>query len=58
MFKLGDMEEMTVSAKDSTIVMRLINKDYFIAIVFGAGGTLGKARYFLKRAAIKARKEF
>ena len=56
--KLGDVEEMTVSAKDSTIVMRLINKDYFIAIVFGAGGNLGKAKYFLKRAAIKARKEF
>ena len=57
MLKLGEVEEMTVSAEGSTIIMRLINKDYFIAIVLGSGGNFGKARYYLKRAMVSAKKE-
>ncbi|MBI5328390.1 MAG: roadblock/LC7 domain-containing protein [Deltaproteobacteria bacterium] len=58
MLKLGEVEELSVSAEDSTIITRLINKDYFIAIVLDSGGNFGKARYYLKKAAAGARKEF
>lgn len=55
---LGEVEEMTVSAAGFTIVMRLINQDYFMAIILGSTGNMGKARYLLKKAVAGARKEF
>ncbi|MBI3398048.1 MAG: hypothetical protein HY026_02270 [Deltaproteobacteria bacterium] len=58
MLALGNVEEMSVSAEGSMIVMRLINQDYFMAIVLGPGENLGKARYLLKRAVASVRKEF
>jgi|GEM_PF-1134928 len=58
MLKLGEVEELSVAAEGSTVIMRLINKDYFIAIVLGPGGNFGKARYYLKRAAAGVIKEF
>ena len=57
MLKLGEVEELSVSAGGSTIIMRLINKDYFIAIALGSGGNFGKARYYLKKAVASAKKE-
>lgn len=57
LLKLGEVEELSVSAQGTTIIMRLVNKDYFIAIVLGSGGNAGKARYYLKRAAAGVRKE-
>jgi len=58
MLKLGEVDELSVTAEGSTVIMRLINKDYFIAIVLGPEGNFGKARYYLKRAAAGVRKEF
>lgn len=55
--KLGEVEELSVSAPGSMIIMRLINSDYFIAIVLGSEANFGKARYYLKRAAARAKKE-
>lgn len=58
MLKLGEVEEISVLAGGSAIIMRLINQDYFMAIVIGQGGNIGKAKYLLKRAVIDVRKEF
>ncbi len=57
MLKLGEVEELSIAAEGSTVIIRLIDKDYFIAIVLGPEGNFGKARYYLKRAAAGVRKE-
>ncbi len=58
MLKLGEVEEVSISAEGSTVIMRLINQDHFMAIVVGFHKNLGKARYYLKRGVARARKEF
>lgn len=55
--KLGEVEELSVAAMGSTVIMRLINGDYFMAVVLAPEAVTGKARYYLKRAAAKAKKE-
>lgn len=57
LLKLGEVEELSVAAEGTTIIIRLVNKDYFIAIVLAAGGNTGKARYYLKKAAVSVKKE-
>jgi predicted regulator of Ras-like GTPase activity (Roadblock/LC7/MglB family) len=56
--KLGEIEELSIMAKGSTVIMRLINQDYFITLVLGSNGSFGKARYLVKRAVSAIRKEF
>ncbi len=55
--RLGEMEEVTIRTAENTVLLRLINPEYFAIVVLGREGRYGKARYVLKRSADEVRKE-
>ncbi len=46
--KLGEVEEISIKAIDMVILFRLINADYFAALVLEPGVNIGKGRYMLE----------
>ncbi|MFZ3072143.1 MAG: roadblock/LC7 domain-containing protein [Thermodesulfobacteriota bacterium] len=52
--KLGETEEIIITLGRVRIVLRIISKEYFAAFILSHDGNLGKARYYLKKAAIVA----
>ena len=54
---LGEVEEVVISSHGVKVLLRLVNKEYFVAFVLTPEGNLGKARYLLKKAANTARRE-
>ncbi|MCP3676629.1 MAG: roadblock/LC7 domain-containing protein [Deltaproteobacteria bacterium] len=57
MLKLGEVEEISIKAIDMVILFRLINADYFAALVLEPGVNIGKGRYMLRRAVTNLREE-
>jgi len=55
---LGDLHEIVVSLGRVTFLMRLFNKDYFVALALKPDGNLGRARYELRKAELQLAKEF
>lgn len=53
----GDVEEVVVSTPSMDVILRLVTPEYYIAFIVKNSANLGKARYFLKKAASKAIKE-
>ena len=49
----GDMEEVTITTKDSCMIVRMINSDLFAAFVMSKNGNLGKARYLMRANALE-----
>ena len=54
---LGEIEEIMVTTKGKDVLLRMLAPEYYIAFVVNHEANLGKARYFLRKAAVKARKE-
>lgn len=54
---LGEMEELTVTLQGLKVMLRMVTPDYYIAFMVGSGANAGKAKYLLRKAAVKARKE-
>ena len=48
----GDMEEITITTKQSSMILRVINEDLFSAFVLSRDGNVGKARYLLRTNAL------
>ncbi len=48
----GDMEEITITTKQSSMILRVINEDLFAAFVLSRDGNVGKARYLLRTNAL------
>lgn len=46
---LGDMEEISIRTDRFIIVIRVLNDDYFVALVINRDGNFGKGRYLLTR---------
>ena len=46
---LGDMEEISIRTDRFIIVIRILNDDYFVAMVISRDGNFGKARYLMTR---------
>ena len=57
LLNLGEIEEIMVTTKGKDVLLRMLAPEYYIAFVVNHDATLGKARYLLRRASIKARKE-
>ncbi len=53
MLESGEMEEVTVRAEKMSTILRVINKEYFVAMVITPQGNLGKTRYSLRVLAPK-----
>lgn len=50
---VGDLDEVTVKCEKLTIVLTMLNSEYFVALLLDDDGHLGKGRYLLKRDAYK-----
>jgi predicted regulator of Ras-like GTPase activity (Roadblock/LC7/MglB family) len=46
---LGDMEEISIRTDSFIIVIRMLNVDYFVALVINHDGNFGKGRYLMAR---------
>jgi len=57
LLKLGEVEEISIKAIDMVILFRLINSDYFAALVLEPRVNVGKARYMLRKAVTLLREE-
>jgi predicted regulator of Ras-like GTPase activity (Roadblock/LC7/MglB family) len=48
--RLGGLGELTIAAESLVLVVRMINPDYFLAVVLGADGNFGKCRFMMRMA--------
>jgi len=55
---LGNLRELVVSFDDSTFLMRLLSRDYFVVLVMTSEGNLGRGRFELRKAELQLAKEF
>jgi len=46
---LGDMEEISIRTDCFIIVIRILNDEYFVAMVINRDGNFGKGRYLMTR---------
>jgi predicted regulator of Ras-like GTPase activity (Roadblock/LC7/MglB family) len=46
---LGDMEEISIRTDRFIIVIRMLNDEYFVALVISRDGNFGKGRYLMTR---------
>lgn len=55
---VGALNELTVMSSDLTLVMKLINREYFLLIAIRPDGNLGRARFELRKAQLQIAEEF
>jgi len=46
---LGDMEEISIRTDRFIIVIRILNSEYFVALIIHQDGNFGKGRYLMTR---------
>ena len=54
---LGAIEEMVVSSETRIIVIRMITAEYFVMVLLGKNGNIGRTRFELKKAKFVLEKE-
>jgi predicted regulator of Ras-like GTPase activity (Roadblock/LC7/MglB family) len=55
--RLARLHEMTISRADEIWILRVVNDDYFLAMIIAAAGNFGRGRYELHRAELLLFKE-
>lgn len=55
---VGALQEMTVISGNLTLVIKLINPEYFLLIALGPNGNIGRARFELRKAQLLLEEEF
>lgn len=55
---VGALNEITIMSSEMTLVMKLINREYFLLIALQPGGNLGRARFELRKAQLQLEEEF
>jgi predicted regulator of Ras-like GTPase activity (Roadblock/LC7/MglB family) len=46
---LGNLEEVTIKTEKFQIIVRVLSKEYFVALTVSEQGNFGKGRYLLNR---------
>lgn len=46
---LGEMEEISIRTERFIIVIRMLNEEYFVALIINRDGNFGKGRYLITR---------
>jgi predicted regulator of Ras-like GTPase activity (Roadblock/LC7/MglB family) len=54
----GPLRELVVSTDQFHFVLRLMARDYFLVLVLGEGGNLGRGRFELRKAELDLAREF
>lgn len=55
---LGSLRELVVTYDANTVVMRLLNRDYFIVLALKRDGNIGRGRFELRKAELQLAREF
>lgn len=55
---LGLLNELVLSLEEASVVMRLLNQDYFLVLAIERDGNLGRGRYELRKAELELASEF
>lgn len=55
---LENIDEVIISARNCTVITRLINEDYFISLIIKSDRITGRARFVLKKTASMIADEF
>lgn len=48
--KVGSLNEFSVKAESMTMIVRMLNDEYFMAVVLGTDGNFGKCRFLMRVA--------
>lgn len=46
----GSLNEVSIRCDELTFVVRVLSREYFVALALRPGGNLGKGRYLMRRA--------
>jgi predicted regulator of Ras-like GTPase activity (Roadblock/LC7/MglB family) len=52
---LGDVEDLIISSEGLNVLLRLATPEYFVALVIAKGGNTGQGKFYLRRAAGRAK---
>jgi predicted regulator of Ras-like GTPase activity (Roadblock/LC7/MglB family) len=54
----GELEEVTVVTEKHTLLLRTISPGYFLVVILGPEGSLGRGRFELRKASYELAPEF
>lgn len=55
---LGKFNELVIACGETSVIIRLLSADYFIALALKAEGNIGRGRYELRKAELVLAREF
>ena len=55
---LGQLRELVVNLDDMSVIMRLLNHEYFIVLALKPDGNIGRGRFELRKAELQLAREF
>ena len=55
---LGSLHELTVAFDGATVIMRLLNREYFIVLAVRPDSNFGRGRFELRKAELQLAREF
>ena len=55
--EVGSVQEITIRAEKLSVIIRVLNQDYFLALALTGTGNFGKGRYLLRVTAPKLQAE-
>jgi predicted regulator of Ras-like GTPase activity (Roadblock/LC7/MglB family) len=55
--EVGSVQEIAIRTEQVTIIIRVLNQDYFLALALAPSGNFGKGRYMLRIVAPKLQSE-
>ena len=55
---LGGLRELVITLDDLIVVMRLLNREYFLVLALDPEGNLGRGRFELRKAELILAREF
>lgn len=53
----GELEEVTLTSEMARVVIRNVDREYFVALILNHDANLGRARYLLQGEALKLKEE-
>jgi predicted regulator of Ras-like GTPase activity (Roadblock/LC7/MglB family) len=57
LLEVGDVHEISIKAEKLTIIIRVLTKEYFLALALGPDGNFGKGRYLMRVVAPRLQSE-
>ena len=57
MIKAGEVSEVFIKSASHSVIMRVLNENYFIALFLKPSGNMGKGRFLLRTASAEIKKE-